>query len=61
MILIDWIIDLIDRIPDILVYVVPGFILLKIYSFIGFKEDYAEHSKTEFVMLKSIAFILLQC
>ena len=46
---------MIDRIPDILVYVVPGFILLKIYSFIGFKEDYAEHSKTEFVMLKSIA------
>lgn len=53
--LIDWILDLIDRIPDILVYVVPGFILVKIYSFVKFKDELAEDSKTEFVILKSIA------
>ena len=46
---------MIDRIPDILVYIVPGFIFVKIYSFVQFKDECAEQSKTEFVMLKSIA------
>lgn len=54
-VLIDWILDLIDRIPDILVYVVPGFIFVKIYSFIKFKDECMEEGETEFVMLKSIA------
>ena len=55
MIIIDWIIALIDRIPDILVYVVPGFVFVKIYSFIKFKDECEEQNKTEFVVLKSIA------
>lgn len=45
---------MIDRIPDILVYVVPGFIFVEIYSFVKFKDENSEHNKTEFVILKSI-------
>ncbi len=42
MIDIGWIIDLVHSIPDILLYIVEGYIFVSVYNFILFKDD-SEH------------------
>lgn len=56
MIFIDWITGLIDKIPDILLYIVPGYISVSIFNFILFKDKRNdENSQVNFILLKSIS------
>lgn len=56
MIFIDWIVKLIDKIPDILLFIVPGYIFVSIFNFILFKDKRNdENSQTNFIILKSIS------
>lgn len=52
----DWITVLIDRINEILLYIVPGYIFISIFDFILFKEkSNNEDNHSNLIILKSIA------
>lgn len=50
-----WVIDLIDRIPDLLTYLIPGYIFISLFDFIIFKNEKGNKNQANFIVLKSIA------